>query len=605
MTPLLSKSGSGRAVLTATNTYSGATSINDGTLQIGNAAALGTTANGTTVAAGATLDLAGQSVSAEAITLNGGTLANSVGSATLGSALTLAADSNVAVSGTQLNLSAVVSGGGGLSKNGAGTLALSGANTFTGATNVNEGTLQLSGGHAISDTADLSVAALATLNVAANETIGTLTNAGTLSGSGTLSAGTYVLSGGTVGAALGAGTLRQTAGTSTLAASIGATSINIEGGTLATSGAGRLASNAVITGTGSGALVLAGAERIGSITMAGATTLNGNLTSTAGAGQRFNGSLSTAANVVLSAEAAGGVTATATGNAFGNNLQLQADGAIALAGDFAGTAQVAGTSGSISLTDRSAASAFSVVALSGSGSAQITAAGALDIGGIGGNLTALTAQSQNGGLSLSGTSTANRIAVPTVSLTSDAGDINSAVSPAWLGATVSSLTWSATNPASGGVAYFAGNLNGVRQVVPPAPAPAPTPTPAPAPKPAPTPAPAPTPVPPPPPIPTPAPAPAPAPAPTPTPDPNSPAGSTTDEALSALAMALTPQLQAQQAVWLAPRAGTAGAALVVPRVNTTVPGARASEVFDPLPFEDVRLRAPACGPDRRDSASCR
>ena len=57
-------------------------------------------------------------------------------------------------------------GGGGLTKNGAGTLTLTGANTYTGATSVNAGTLKLGNGTAntsLADTADVVVATGATL----------------------------------------------------------------------------------------------------------------------------------------------------------------------------------------------------------------------------------------------------------------------------------------------------------------------------------------------------------------------------------------------------------------------------------------------------------
>jgi autotransporter-associated beta strand protein len=51
--------------LNAANTYTGATTISNGVVQLGNATGLGATNGGTTVVSGATLDLNGQAVGAE------------------------------------------------------------------------------------------------------------------------------------------------------------------------------------------------------------------------------------------------------------------------------------------------------------------------------------------------------------------------------------------------------------------------------------------------------------------------------------------------------------------------------------------------------------
>ena len=139
----LTKTGAGTLLLSGPNTFSGATHINAGTLAVTNVAGLGSSAGGTTVAAGATLDLQNVAVTAEPVTLNGGTLKTSTGSSSLGGDVALGANSTVDVSATQLTLGGVVSGAGDLSKSGSGTLALSGANTYSGVTTVNAGTLQL------------------------------------------------------------------------------------------------------------------------------------------------------------------------------------------------------------------------------------------------------------------------------------------------------------------------------------------------------------------------------------------------------------------------------------------------------------------------------
>ena len=127
----ITKLGNGVLTLAGANTYSGATAINAGTLRMGAANTL-PSSTAVTVAAGAVLDLNGfnQTIASFAgagnTTLGAGTLA--FGSAN---------DSTL--------YSGVISGTGGLTKNGLGTFTLSGANTFTGVTNINAGTLSLTG----------------------------------------------------------------------------------------------------------------------------------------------------------------------------------------------------------------------------------------------------------------------------------------------------------------------------------------------------------------------------------------------------------------------------------------------------------------------------
>jgi outer membrane autotransporter protein len=141
--------GSGVTTLTASNTYAGPTTVVAGTLAAGLSNTLpGLTA--VTVGSAGTLDLAGfdQSI---------GSLAGA-GSVSLGSAtLTTGADT------ASTQFSGVISGNGSLNKVGTGTFVLSGANTYTGVTTVNAGTLLINGNQSAA-TGAVSVASGATLD---------------------------------------------------------------------------------------------------------------------------------------------------------------------------------------------------------------------------------------------------------------------------------------------------------------------------------------------------------------------------------------------------------------------------------------------------------
>jgi fibronectin-binding autotransporter adhesin len=121
----LVKTDLGTLVLTATNSYSGGTAINGGTLQVASNANLGALAGG--------------------LSFDGGTLENTA-AFTSNRAVTLDAAGGTFEATADLTLTGLVSGTGALTKDGAGTLVLTATNNYTGNTTIAAGTLQLGAG---------------------------------------------------------------------------------------------------------------------------------------------------------------------------------------------------------------------------------------------------------------------------------------------------------------------------------------------------------------------------------------------------------------------------------------------------------------------------
>ena len=247
---------------TLNGTAAGNVSVQGGTLVLGAANRLADTAT-VVVASGATLDIGAFSDTVDALALFG----------TLNGSGTLAA-SQYQLTGATVNANL-----------GAGTLFnLGGVSTLNGTVAgnvlVNGGTLGIGAAERLADTATLVVASGATFDLGANrETVAFAGLSGTLAGTGTLIASEYQLNGATVNANLGAGTVFNLGGTSTLNGTA-AGNVSVQAGTLALGASNRLADTAEVA-VASGATLDIGAfnEMVGALALLG--TLNGTGTLTA------------------------------------------------------------------------------------------------------------------------------------------------------------------------------------------------------------------------------------------------------------------------------------------------------------------------------------
>jgi fibronectin-binding autotransporter adhesin len=145
----ITKSGSGLLVLSGNtaSTFTGSILVSAGTLRASKNSAFGASDGGVSISAGAVVDLNGQTIGAEAFTINGsgissgGALINSnSASSSVSGTVNLATSSSIGGTGA-INLSGAISGSGTLTKIGTGTVSLSGTNTYSGGTVISAGTL--------------------------------------------------------------------------------------------------------------------------------------------------------------------------------------------------------------------------------------------------------------------------------------------------------------------------------------------------------------------------------------------------------------------------------------------------------------------------------
>jgi uncharacterized protein with beta-barrel porin domain len=124
----LTKTGNGALVLSTANAYAGGTTVAAGTLQLSGTGTLGA-ATGATTVSGGTLDLGGSTQTQSALTLSGGTIQNGG----LNTSITSTGGTINGIGGTA-NLTTT-----------SGTTIVSGTNTYSGATTVNGGVLDVVG----------------------------------------------------------------------------------------------------------------------------------------------------------------------------------------------------------------------------------------------------------------------------------------------------------------------------------------------------------------------------------------------------------------------------------------------------------------------------
>jgi len=177
----LVKVGTGTLTLSGANTHTGGTVLRQGRLNVGSNQALGT----------GTLSMDDDTTLG--FSADGLTIANAI-------RLTGQLDPIIDTGAFSGTLSGAISGGGFITKEGSGTLTLSGANTYTGATNVAQGTLKAGAANTLSAASAHSVATGATLDLAGfSQTVASLANSGTVSLAGATAGTTLTVRGNYVG----------------------------------------------------------------------------------------------------------------------------------------------------------------------------------------------------------------------------------------------------------------------------------------------------------------------------------------------------------------------------------------------------------------------
>jgi autotransporter-associated beta strand protein len=326
--------GNGTLVLLGTNTnvnYSGAISIQSGTVQVGNANSLAN-ATGSVTLAGGTLDIKGLAPTTGAVVLTSGSIIDSAGGGVLkGTSYTLQ-------SGTA---SAALGGvGTALTMAGPGVAVLAGANTYNGGTNVSGGTLQLNSSNSLVAANGLLTVTGGALDLNGNNaTAAGLTGTGgvvtaSLPGTLTLAPTAATVYSGNIAGAAGI-TLNASHVLQTLAGGLtytGATAVTA--GTLSVTGGNALSTSPLIAV--SPTAVLDVSQLPGGLAVTGGT-LSGGRTSSPGVDINGNAAVNNSLVVVAGGSAGtltigGGLSVAGGTESFFPGDQIVATGALTLSG---------------------------------------------------------------------------------------------------------------------------------------------------------------------------------------------------------------------------------------------------------------------------------
>ncbi len=416
----ITKTGTGMLTLSGTNTYTGNTTVSQGTLLATNSQALGWTSSAITLNDANTgandtsllLGASGLLLSRDITVANSGTGATTLGGnfatgyAQFGGAVSLAKSVNLQSDGSaNITFGGVLSGAGGITKTGAGSVTLGNANTFTGTTTVNAGTLAISGDSSLGappgtftaaqltlDGGTLNTSATFALNGTRGITLGTSGGTFQVDSNTTLGIGSVSGSGGLT--KIGGGTLSLMVGNSFTGpvlidnGVVGVPSVGDGGATSILGASSNAATNLILNGgtlkfTGSGA---ASTDRLFSVgTNGGTLDASGSTTLTFTNVDPLGFNSQSGARTLMLTGSGNGYLVPRIGDA-GGATALTKSGAgtwtLAGANTFTGTTTV--TDGTLQLANASALQ-YSTVTMSGGSLAFASGLTSATLGGLSGS----------------------------------------------------------------------------------------------------------------------------------------------------------------------------------------------------------------------------